>query len=132
MAPAVRETRQLIVFLIQRLHVGDPSDAVLHAWREAGAEHGCLNKAPEQEGSQVRGIFLEKNTSSKLANKRNGSLVDGLPFFDRDAISQEPRKLLDSADQALIRALRAIPRKGRLCSFKYVSILFSNARKGAI
>lgn len=113
-APAVGETWQLIVLLIKRLHIGDPSDAVLHTRREARAKHGRLDKAPEKEWSQVRGVFLEKNAASELANKRSRSLVDCLSFFDRHAVGEEPRKLLDGADQAFIWALRAVPGEGRL------------------
>lgn len=59
-------------------------------------------------------VLLEENASSKLANKRKRSLIDGLSFFDRDAIRAKPGKLLDRANQALVGALRAVSREGRL------------------
>lgn len=63
----------------------------------------------------MAGVLLEKNASSQLTNKRKCSLVDGLSFFDRDAICSEPGELLDGADQALVGALRAVSRERRLC-----------------
>ena len=64
----------------------------------------------------MRGVFLEKNAASELANKRSGSLVHRLSFFDCHAVGAEPRKLLDGADQAFIWALRAVPGERRLDS----------------
>jgi hypothetical protein len=70
----------------------------------------------------VGSILLEKDASSKLADKRKGSLVDCLSFFDRDAIRAKPGELLDGANQALVGALRAVSREGRLQQSMHVSI----------
>jgi hypothetical protein len=68
----------------------------------------------------VGSILLEKDASSKLADKRKGSLVDCLSFFD--AIRAKPGELLDGANQALVGALRAVSREGRLQQSMHVSI----------
>lgn len=114
MAPTVREARELVILHIQRLHISHPGNAVLHTRCKGRTEHGRRNKAAEEERCQVVSVLLEKNVSSKLANKRKRSLIDGLSFFDRDAVRAKPGELLDGADQALVGALRAVSREGRL------------------
>lgn len=113
-APAAREA-----WLVERalVHVGQAcyaSNVVLHQWCKAGTLHGSIDQSTLKLVVEVDGIILLLDTSCKEPKKLTGCLESCTPLADGNPISGIPGKLLQSADQTLVRSLRAILGEWRL------------------
>lgn len=108
MAPGLRieglvEKAHLILF-----HLDEPSNVVFHHGSESWAVHGSADQTSLKLARQIKLVVLPQYTACKEAEKLAGRLINSTTLRDGDAVGEAPRQLLQGADEALVRALRAL------------------------
>ena len=112
--PAAGKARLVEFALLVFGHACYASNIVLHQWCEARALHGSTDQSRKELIVQVDYIILLLDASREQPHQLTGCCEGCTSLADGDAIGGIPRKLFQSADQALVRPLGAVSGKRRL------------------
>ena len=108
MAPRIRVAWLAIEALLRLGDIEQPGEIILHQGSKSGTGQGCVDKTSLELHVQVDVVATAIHLFEQDLEQSLGGNVHGMALTDSDAVGRIPWELLERANQALIRTLRAV------------------------